>query len=130
MSMLALRCAVPLILNFMLSLTSLCVMVDWYIVYLNIQGLVTMKSLLQKRTIVLSREDFILAMTKENPLFKEFSADGISKFQGIGRAMLMCYKLCVSCQYLEINVKQIWSPLTDILLIIINVMFYFQILEV
>uniref|UniRef100_A0A8W8K335 tRNA (cytosine(34)-C(5))-methyltransferase n=1 Tax=Magallana gigas TaxID=29159 RepID=A0A8W8K335_MAGGI len=47
------------------------------------EGLVTMKSTLQKRALVLSREDFILALTKENPLFKEFSADGISKFQGI-----------------------------------------------
>lgn len=47
------------------------------------EGLVTMKSMLQKRALVLSREDFILALTKENPLFKEFSADGISKFQGI-----------------------------------------------
>lgn len=69
-------------------------------IYLNIQGLVTMKSMLQKRTLVLSREDFILAMTKENPLFKEFSADGISKFQGIGRAMLICHRLCVICRYL------------------------------
>lgn len=57
-----------------------------YQIDLYIQGLVTMKSMLQKRALVLSKEDFILALTKENPLFKEFSADGISKFQGIGRA--------------------------------------------
>ncbi|XP_048751868.2 RNA cytosine-C(5)-methyltransferase NSUN2-like isoform X2 [Ostrea edulis] len=47
------------------------------------EGLVTMKSLLQKRSVILSRDDFILAMTKENPLFKDFSSDGNLKFHNM-----------------------------------------------
>ena len=52
-----------------------------------------MKSLLQKRTIVLSKEDFIVAITKENPLFKEFSSDGVSKFQAIGKNKIRLFIL-------------------------------------
>lgn len=52
-----------------------------------LQGLVTMKSLLQKRSVILSRDDFILAMTKENPLFKDFSSDGNLKFHNMGKRL-------------------------------------------
>ena len=61
-----------------------------------------MKSLLQKRTIVLSKEDFIVAITKENPLFKEFSSDAVSKFQAIGKNKIRMFILQSYKRYLTI----------------------------
>ncbi|XP_062585030.1 RNA cytosine-C(5)-methyltransferase NSUN2-like, partial [Saccostrea cucullata] len=57
------------------------------------EGLVTMRNLLTKRSVVLTRDDFILAMTKENPMFKDFSLDGSQKFHKMDTgSIVLLYK--------------------------------------